>query len=73
MTDANQSGVQMSVWNNGNSNAGQADGSGLGTLGLADRINALGGQLSIGPDKSDRGGWVVDAFIPVAQETGRLQ
>ncbi|WP_166975035.1 sensor histidine kinase [Brevibacterium atlanticum] len=47
--------------------AGRSEGTGLGIIGMRERMNALGGSLEAGP--KSRGGWLVRARIPYPRST----
>ncbi len=58
-------GISLSIWNDGVRQDSPQEGSGLGTLGIADRVGALGGELSIGPAADGTGGWEVAVYLPL--------
>jgi signal transduction histidine kinase len=62
-TDPN--GLTITVRNGSAPTAPSANGArrGLGTLGMAERVGALGGTFEAGAD--DAGGWLVSAWLPV--------
>jgi len=66
--DARGKGVALSIWNDGERLNGQNEGLGLGTLGITDRVRALGGELSIGPSPRSTGGWEVAVFLPLSTQ-----
>lgn len=51
--------------------SGQPKGTGLGIVGMRERMTALGGTLEAGP--KSRGGWLVRARIPVTRSAGETQ
>ncbi|MGB7182694.1 MAG: histidine kinase [Burkholderiaceae bacterium] len=67
--DAQGAGVALSIWNDGARLSEPSEGLGFGTLGIADRVRALGGELSIGPSPHRAGGWEVAVFLPLRTPT----
>ncbi|WP_336923029.1 sensor histidine kinase [Aquipuribacter sp. SD81] len=62
-------GVEVHVVDDGlGSAAPVADGTGLGVVGMRERVRALGGELVAGPRAG--GGWVVRASLPLPPGTG---
>lgn len=61
-------GVALSIWNDGKRLNEQNEGLGFGTLGITDRVQALGGELSIGPSPRSAGGWEVAVFLPTNEQ-----
>jgi signal transduction histidine kinase len=49
--------------------AAPRDRHGYGLVGLTERVRAIGGRISAGP--GIEGGWIVDAALPLEQETAR--
>lgn len=56
--------VRIDVWSSGTSD-GRLEGSGWGLALTRERVSALGGSFTAGPD---RGGWRVTATLPVARQ-----
>ncbi len=59
--------ITLRIWNDGTSEAPRATRGGLGSLGLQDRVDALGGSSRIGP--APAAGWLVDVSIPLPADT----
>jgi len=55
--------VRLRVSDDGQTEPGPATEPGFGLLGMAERVQLLGGSLSAGP--GPEGGWVVEAVLPV--------
>lgn len=55
--------VRLRVSDDGRTEPGPAPEPGFGLLGMAERVQLLGGSLSAGP--APEGGWVVEAVLPV--------
>lgn len=64
-TSASRHEVRVRVCDNG-SGQGAGGASGLGVLGMRERVQALGGRLSAGP--LDGGGWQVEALLPIGAD-----
>ena len=54
--------VRLRVSDDGRTDAGWAPEPGFGLLGMAERVQLLGGSFSAGP--GPEGGWVVEAVLP---------
>ncbi|MET0304487.1 MAG: sensor histidine kinase [Microbacteriaceae bacterium] len=60
--------VEVEVSNGGGPRPPRAEGSGLGQVGMRERVSALGGQLEMGPRKA--GGYLVRAALPTSPVGG---
>ncbi|MFK7963137.1 MAG: histidine kinase [Burkholderiaceae bacterium] len=56
--------IALSVWNDGERLTAHHEGHGLGTLGITDRVHALGGEVTLGPSSRSAGGWEVAVSLP---------
>jgi signal transduction histidine kinase len=54
----------LAITDNGVESGDQPNGQGIGLIGMRERIASLGGSLAFGP-ADDKGGWSVDARLPI--------